>query len=456
MKSYVVGLIFSRGSAGPGPGHAALNTSGAACSCCRESKIRRWFPFMIMARRLFRSRGASSRLGMVACCSSAALYLGAQAFFVTHADGGAAVAASARRAAPLATFGVIADVQYVDAPDGSNYKKTVKRHYRGSLEVLRRAVAWWNAEPRVDFVANLGDVVDGQCARLGQSESALRTVVHEFGRCAHGGRVAHLVGNHELYNFPDRDALDARLGHRAGGPTDYYAFSVGRAGGDAAAPRVRVLCLDPYQIALMSTDEAAKAEALRRLKAHNPNDVEHAADWTQGLRDGERHWVPYNGALGAEQLRWLAAELASAEAAAEPVVVLSHTPLHPGACDGTTMAWDWEDALATIDAHAGNVVAIIAGHDHKGGYHRDRAGVHHITLKSPLNLGSLGECYGLVEVHESAIEIHSPRLGDLLPPTALQSEGVSTSGQPDVGSARVPGALPREVLRLSRLPAPSR
>ena len=40
------------------------------------------------------------------------------------------------------------------------------------------------------------------------------------------------------------------------------------------------------------------------------------------------------------------------------------------------MLWDYEEALREIH-RAGCVVAVICGHDHAGGYHRDEAGVHH-------------------------------------------------------------------------------
>lgn len=108
---------------------------------------------------------------------------------------------------PLFSFGVIADVQWADTEDGSNYDKTVlrryhahsmrtprtchahaigtpcarhhatchaMRRYRGAFRTLERAVDWWNLllEPPT-FIAQLGDIIDGVNVDLGQSDSAL-------------------------------------------------------------------------------------------------------------------------------------------------------------------------------------------------------------------------------------------------------------------------------------------
>ena len=57
---------------------------------------------------------------------------------------------------------------------------------------------------------------------------------------------------------------------------------------------------------------------------------------------------------------------------------------------------------------------VLCGHDHRGGYHRDHAGVHHLTLCSPLNKGVEGHAYGLVQVHDDHIELAGPRVDDVL------------------------------------------
>ena len=59
------------------------------------------------------------------------------------------------------------------------------------------------------------------------------------------------------------------------------------------------------------------------------------------------------------------------------------------------MLWDYDAVLRIIHASRA-VVAVICAHDHDGGYHRDAAGVHHLTLRSPLNRGAAGSAFGAV------------------------------------------------------------
>lgn len=66
------------------------------------------------------------------------------------------------------SFGVIADVQYADIPNGTNFREDEVRCYRGGLRVLGQAVEAWNSEAAqgagCDFAAvmQLGDLIDGQ------------------------------------------------------------------------------------------------------------------------------------------------------------------------------------------------------------------------------------------------------------------------------------------------------
>ena len=65
----------------------------------------------------------------------------------------------------LFRFGVIADIQYCDCKTAGNFAGTEQRNYRGALAQVKRAVGQWNAlSPRPLFVAQLGDLIDGQNA----------------------------------------------------------------------------------------------------------------------------------------------------------------------------------------------------------------------------------------------------------------------------------------------------
>jgi len=180
----------------------------------------------------------------------------------------------------------------------------------------------------------------------------------------------NLIGNHELYNF-DREQLKRRLhtarpgGHTDGAAREYYAVS--------PCAGWRFLVLDAYQDTVIRPERAvshgeslAPSEAadhvrgLAILLANNPNlhpdAIKGGSGWFDGLAGHDRRFVPFNGGFGAKQVAWLRGQLAAAAEGSERVVVLCHAILHPGACEGTTMAWDFEAALAAIaEAPCGTV-----------------------------------------------------------------------------------------------------
>ena len=64
---------------------------------------------------------------------------------------------------PLFSFGVIADIQYVDSEDAMNFQGSTMRRYRQSFNTFKEAVSSWNAlehAPKCAIV--LGDILDGK------------------------------------------------------------------------------------------------------------------------------------------------------------------------------------------------------------------------------------------------------------------------------------------------------
>jgi len=360
-------------------------------------------------------------------------------------------------------FGVIADVQWADAPDGSNYAKTVHRYYRGAFQVLETAVNWWRryeggvgeSESEKDksevtdnrqeeeeeegkqqqpllFIAQLGDIIDGLNHGLGQSDSALQKALDVLDRAPCPS--VNLVGNHELYNYNRQDLADASwLRH---GNQEYYSFR--------PVPGWKVVVLDAYQIALIgyehALDDPRRLEAVEIMARENPNVSPDGAagDWFEGMENAgyRRRFVPYNGGYGRKQLEWFQQELSDAVAAQERVIILSHTILHPQACGGGTMAWDYEAALESIASTSvgtggGCVAAVLCGHDHRGSYHYDEeTSVHHCTFSSPLNKGSEGSAFGMIRVTPTSLEIRGPCIDDLLPDVNGRPSPVAVSNGP--------------------------
>ena len=72
-------------------------------------------------------------------------------------------------------------------------------------------------------------------------------------------------------------------------------------------------------------------------------------------------------------------------------------------------------------ARAGCVALVLAGHDHKGGYHHEgpgeagrAGGTHHLTLDSPLEclVGKGEEAFGTIEVFDDRLVLqHKGKFG---------------------------------------------
>lgn len=296
---------------------------------------------------------------------------------------------------PELAFGLIADVQYADCPDGQAFSGK-KRYFRHALEGLKMAVDAWN-QTEISFIAQVGDLIDGRNRGAGATDTALATVmsVLDGAKCK---QVHHLIGNHECYNFP-REQFGAVFGC----PDQvYYSF--------VPADGWRFVVLDPYDLSTIAraTDDPRCIAAWETLDRNNPNNCrinDGSVDWKQGLEGTGKRWLPYNGALGAEQLGWLQGELAEAAERAEKVIVLSHVPVGPGSSDECCLLWNYEEVLAVLHKH-NNVVAVLTGHDHDGGYCRDEAGCHHVTFKSPMEAPPPQGCHALVQLHASCICVH--------------------------------------------------
>ena len=340
------------------------------------------------------------------------------------------------------------------------------RYYRHALKLTTVATESWSAAG-VAFVCQLGDIIDGQNKDNGTSEEALRTVGHcdlasvcfslhcgpdavcsgvfwcvlgavrlikgamlvRSGLCALGAvalcsapltaagiqvlsvmdgcscKKLHVIGNHELYNF-DRANL-AELGlvtapYSSFKPHDGWRFIV----------------IDAFDISTPGWDDGHpnRSAAWELLRENNPNThqvsdhslhyQDYNVDWMDGVEGLAKRWNPNNGAVGDVQLAWLVEQLGEAVTAGERVILLSHVPVQPGSCNDDCLLWNYETCLEAIYTHgAGNVVAVLAGHDHTGGYKQDAAGIHHVTFCAPVEAKPPLACHAQVDVHGSRIVI---------------------------------------------------
>jgi len=317
--------------------------------------------------------------------------------------------------AALFTFGLVADLQYADADDGTSFAGGDRRAFRASLAKAASAGAAFRAAGAAVAV-QLGDLVDGRAVGAyspmdpagsapegarAAARAAVAAVLGALEGAAGGVPIAHLRGNHENYLLAlDEQAALLPLPRldpppaAAGADVMAYAFSPARGW--------RFVALDTFDVSLAArAGSAARAEAEAVLRRENPNVTWDGAraDWFQGRSGKERRFVPFNGGVGAAQLAWLRRELAAARAARERVVVFSHVPLLAaqtrarGGADASAageagahdcVAFNAEEVLAALAEEGAAVAAVFAGHDHEGSFGVDARGVPHVTLQSPL------------------------------------------------------------------------
>jgi len=265
------------------------------------------------------------------------------------------------------------------------FHKTAERHYRHSLTILKNAVKDWKNKGEISFIAQLGDLLDGLNKKNNVSEESLKLLVDHF----LDFKVHHLVGNHELYNFKRSDLKNKLC-------SGYYHFS--------PHPQWKFILLDAYEFCTIQ--EETKQSALQYLSQYNPNQIDKSdADWKKGLNGLDLRFMPYNGAVSNEQLKWLNDVLDDAVKDGQNVIILSHVPIGPGSCSPLSLLWNFDKVLEIIYSKSNCVKAILAGHDHKGGFIRDEQGIYHCTFKGALEAPIGQNCYCTIEVYSDKLII---------------------------------------------------
>lgn len=281
--------------------------------------------------------------------------------------------------------GVVADVQYADVPDGWDFHRTRRRFYRGSLQSLLSACKTFD-EMNVDVVLQLGDFLDGKAK--GHEEEALRRVTAPLDalKCP----VLHVLGNHEMYLWPMERS--SGLLNTPGRRWHYI---------HEPCPGWRIIVVNCYSFSCMH--KPTSETAYRFLEERNHNDVRRNVNWRAGMAGTARRFVPFNGALDEEQLAFLRDSLDFEGNA----IILGHLPICPGAAADETLVWNYDEVLEILHGSRAKVVAYLAGHDHEGGYKRDKRGVHHVTFQSPMTCRNFGQetAHGVLSVCDGVIRL---------------------------------------------------
>ncbi|MBR5024285.1 MAG: metallophosphoesterase, partial [Victivallales bacterium] len=239
----------------------------------------------------------------------------------------------------------------------------IGRNYRAGKEIIKSTLERFNQEKRLDFVCNLGDIVDGRI------KEELPEVVEVFKVSKFP--VKHTIGNHDMRKQSDEDL------QKAFGLKNFnYMFKING---------VRFLVIHSLEVSTLrpkGSSEYAEAEAY--LQAHS-----------------DRKLQKYNGMLSEAGKRWLDEQLTAADAAGEHVIVMTHVPIYDKAASKSCIFWDADEMFNLVDAHP-CLKAWLSGHEHKGGL-AVRNRVLHKTVKG---LCEMKEPTGvIVSVYRDRIEL---------------------------------------------------
>ena len=280
---------------------------------------------------------------------------------------------------PIFSFGVIADIQYVDSEDAMNFQGSTMRRYRQSFNTFKEAISSWSAleqAPKCAIV--LGDVLDGKSATMKNQEKCITDVLDASKDINY--EMLYCFGNHCHYSFSRKDLYEklippflksderkekkneenktrSSLGGNCSPEKLYYDWS--------PCQDWRFISLDCYDISLIGSSSIENKKIAEDLLAkNNPNDLNIGGNWFNGLTYNMRRWVPYNGGISKEQIAWLDNVLKTSYELNEKVVIFCHQPVY-AINKPQSVVWNSEVVLEIIRKY-GNVVIWIAGHDHSG------------------------------------------------------------------------------------------
>lgn len=306
------------------------------------------------------------------------------------------------------SFGVLGDTQYVDMDDCYNFDKTMLRRYRQSLRILFEASDTF-IKHNTAFNVILGDVLDGFAKKLDIVDKCWNDILSATR--SKGGDWHFPLGNHDYYCFSREDLITNVIPplHRCEVKRDalYYSFS--------PHPGFTFVVLDGYDISVIGSSSDDHHSTATEYLSVNPNIVAGRDDFFHELEEDLHRYVPYNGAIGQQQLKWLHNTLQASMEKNHKCIVLCHMPVYRPASSAKNLLWNAEEVLSLLQRYP-NVVAYLAGHDHTGGYACDTAGIHHIVPPAPLECAEGEVAYGRMNVTEDRLELiwrgRLPRQGE--------------------------------------------
>lgn len=255
-------------------------------------------------------------------------------------------------------FGVFADCQYCDCETRNN------RFYQNSAQKLENAVIQFNTNHELEFIVNLGDLID----RNIESFNPVNNVLEKSEK-----QVFHVIGNHDLeVGRENLEQVREKLGMQA----LFYVVE---------KENWVFIFLNGNDISFLSS---------------NPETIEQAESITKKLKAEEKpNHHPWNGGIGSRQLSWLNSQLKEAENEGKKVALFCHYPLLP--LESHTL-WNSNEVLAILEKY--NCVKLwMNGHNHSGNY-AFHNGIHFVNLKGMVETETQN-AFAEVTLSEKLIEI---------------------------------------------------
>ena len=277
-------------------------------------------------------------------------------------------------------IGVIADIQYADIDDGSNFDQSETRRYRESLNCAKRAGKHFQ-NVGVDLVLQLGDIVDGKSGKNFKRD-LLERIIPAL-KCTTKGNSEEekevpridIMGNHELYLAKRNEWKNL---------SNFFDISSNelRSYREICNDKWRVIFLDTYAVNVIEflPDEIEGAleypfknrdqwpekyrigheflenNNLKALKGYSGKDE---LDWFKGVPIEKRKFVPFNGGLGKNQLKWLKNQLSEAYQKKQLVCLFGHIPITKNNCSSKCILWDSEELQLLLKENGQHTAAYI-------------------------------------------------------------------------------------------------
>eukprot|EP00760_Papus_ankaliazontas_P035187 PhM_4_TR7661/c0_g1_i1/m.67314/K01517/ADPRM; manganese-dependent ADP-ribose/CDP-alcohol diphosphatase len=258
------------------------------------------------------------------------------------------------------TIALFSDVQY-----GANPAETTQ-----TLERLKGMVAAFNASSPM-LVFNLGDLVHEDPKGFAPVLDALSTLVprgSSSSNPANSGFLHHVIGNRDLMTF-DRTNARKEVMQKLGLAKPYYSVT-------SDSTVWKFVVLDGADVSFIATPPSEHAEVQKTL-------VRLLGEKVLELNHTDQPEPRASGAIGPEQMKWLAAELESTRTQKQHVIVFCHFALYPLIPTRGTLThnlWNDEEVVELFSKYSDVVDIVFSAHSDVVTKYETYNAVHYVSL----------------------------------------------------------------------------